>query len=48
MLLGYRTAPLFQEPAQRRDARLRAWGVAATAALVVLRGTGIYGEPIER
>jgi hypothetical protein len=48
MLLGYRTAPLFQEPAQRRDARLRAWGVAATAAFVVLRGTGIYGEPIER
>ena len=45
MLLGYGTAPLFQEPAQRRDARLLAWGVAATAAFVVLRGTGVYGEP---
>jgi uncharacterized membrane protein len=45
MLLGYGTAPLFQEPAQRRDARLLAWGVAATAAFVVLRGAGVYGEP---
>jgi len=45
MLLGYGTAPLFQEPAQRRDARLLALGVAATAAFAVLRGTGIYGEP---
>ena len=45
MLLGYGTAPLFQEPAQRRDARLLAWGVAATAAFVVLRWTGTYGEP---
>jgi uncharacterized membrane protein len=45
MLLGYGTGPLFQEAAQRRDARLLAWGVAATAAFVVLRGTGIYGEP---
>jgi uncharacterized membrane protein len=45
MLLGYGTAPLFQEPAQRRDARLFAWGVAVTAAFVVLRGTGVYGEP---
>jgi uncharacterized membrane protein len=45
MLVGYGTAPLFQEPAQRRDARLLAWGVAATAAFVVLRGTGVYGDP---
>ena len=45
MLLGYGTAPLFKEPAQRRDGRLLAWGVAATAAFVVLRGTGVYGEP---
>ena len=45
MLLGYGTAPLFQEPAQRRDARLLAWGVAATAAFVVLRGIGVYGDP---
>lgn len=45
MLLGYGTAPLFQEPAQRRDARLLAWGLAVTAAFLVLRGTGVYGEP---
>jgi uncharacterized membrane protein len=45
MLLGFGTARIFHEPAQRRDARLLAWGAAATAAFVVLRGTGIYGEP---
>ena len=45
MLLGYGTAPLFQAPAQRRDARLLAWGVVATAIFVVLRGIGVYGEP---
>jgi uncharacterized membrane protein len=45
MLLGYGTAPLFQRPAQRRDARLLAWGVAATTAFVVLRGSGVYGDP---
>ena len=32
MLLGHGTAPLFHQPAQRRDARLIAWGVTATAA----------------
>jgi uncharacterized membrane protein len=45
MLVGYGTAPLFREPARRRDARLLGWGVAATAAFVVLRGTGVYGDP---
>ena len=45
MLLGFGTAPLFQEPAQRRDARLLVWGVAATTAFVVLRVTGVYGDP---
>ena len=45
MLLGYGTASVFQEPAQRRDAQLLAWGMAATAAFVVLRGTGVYGDP---
>ena len=29
----------------KRDARLLAWGFAATAAFVVLRGIGVYGEP---
>ena len=45
MLLGFGTAPLFQGPARRRDARLLACGVAATAAFVVLRASGVYGEP---
>jgi uncharacterized membrane protein len=45
ILLGFGTAPLFQEPSRRRDARLLAWGVGATTAFVVFRGVGIYGEP---
>ena len=45
MLLGFGTAPLFHGPARKRDARLLACGVAATAAFVVLRATGVYGEP---
>jgi uncharacterized membrane protein len=45
MLLGYGAAPLLQEPAPRRDARLLAWGAAVTTAFVVLRGIGVYGEP---
>jgi len=45
MLLGYGSAILFTAPAQRRDARLLAWGFAATVAFVVLRGIGVYGEP---
>lgn len=45
MLAGYGTARLFQELAERRDARLLAWGLAATAAFVVLRGAGVYGDP---
>ena len=45
MLLGYGTASLFHEPAPRRSARLLAWGLAATAAFVALRGAGIYGDP---
>jgi uncharacterized membrane protein len=45
MLLGYGTAPLFREPARKRDARLLACGVAATAVFVVLRGASVYGDP---
>jgi uncharacterized membrane protein len=44
MLLAFGTAPLFQGPARRRDARLLVCGVAATAAFVVLRAAGVYGE----
>ena len=45
MLVGYWTARLFQEPVERRNAWLLAGGPAATAAFVVIRGAGIYGDP---
>jgi uncharacterized membrane protein len=45
MLLGYGTAPLFQETPHKRDARLVAWGTAAAAAFVALRLSGLYGDP---
>ena len=45
MLLGYGTARLFQESPEKRDARLIAWGMAATAAFVALRLAGLYGDP---
>lgn len=45
MLLGYGTAGVFQDPPERRDGRLLAWGIAATAAFLALRGAGVYGDP---
>jgi uncharacterized membrane protein len=45
MLVGYGTAPVFQQSPQKREARLLAWGAAATMAFVVIRGIGVYGEP---
>jgi uncharacterized membrane protein len=45
MLLGYGTAPLFQQPAARRNARLIAFGVTTTVTFVVLRAIGIHGDP---
>jgi uncharacterized membrane protein len=45
MLVGYGTAALFQQPAERRDARLFACGVAGVAAFVGLRTIGLYGDP---
>jgi uncharacterized membrane protein len=45
MLLGYGTAPLFREPPERRNAQLFAYGLAGTAAFVVLRVVGVYGDP---
>ena len=45
MLAGFGTAGLFQDPPERRDARLLVWGAAATAAFVVLRVAGVYGDP---
>jgi len=45
MLVGYGTAPIFQQPPQRRDARLFTWGAVMTTAFVVVRGIAVYGEP---
>lgn len=45
MLLGYGTASLFTEPPRKRDAQFLAWGAIATATFVLLRTTGVYGEP---
>ena len=45
MLVGYGTARVFQEPAARRDARLLAWGAAATATFIVMRALDVYGDP---
>jgi uncharacterized membrane protein len=45
MLLGYGTASVFQHTPKVREARLLAWGTAATVAFVVFRGIGVYGEP---
>ena len=45
MLLGYGTAGVFQEPEAGRKRWLLACGLSATAAFVVLRGSGVYGDP---
>jgi uncharacterized membrane protein len=45
MLLGYGTAPLFQQQPAGRDRGLLVWGLAGTAAFVMIRGIGMYGEP---
>jgi uncharacterized membrane protein len=45
MLLGFGAAPLFQQPPERRNVRLFAVGLGATAAFVVLRAIDIYGDP---
>jgi uncharacterized membrane protein len=45
MLLGYGTAPIFQQAPHKRDAILLAWGAAATVAFVLIRAIDIYGEP---
>lgn len=45
ILLGYGTAGVFEEPPERRDARLLTWGVVATTAFVAVRAVGVYGDP---
>ena len=45
MLLGYGAAGVFQKPPETRNKQLIVWGVATTVVFVVLRASGIYGDP---
>jgi uncharacterized membrane protein len=45
MLLGFGTAGVFEAPPPRRRLLLLASGVAATAAFVLIRASGVYGDP---
>ncbi|BCS31224.1 hypothetical protein TBR22_A04240 [Luteitalea sp. TBR-22] len=45
MLLGFGSSGVFDDVAARRDRRLLAWGAAATLAFLVIRATGVYGDP---
>ncbi len=45
MLLGFGAAPVFQQAPAVRDRRLLVAGVTAVIAFVLLRGSGLYGDP---
>lgn len=45
MLVGFGTSAVFERPVEKRRAALLRAGVALTAAFVVLRGIGVYGDP---
>jgi uncharacterized membrane protein len=45
MLLGFGTAGVFEAPPDRRRRLLLASGLAAAAAFVLLRASGVYGDP---
>jgi uncharacterized membrane protein len=45
MLTGFGAAPLFERPEAARRAVLLRTGLAMTAAFVVLRAMGVYGDP---
>ena len=45
MLLGFGTAGIFELPPERRKRLLITTGVAAAAAFVVIRASGVYGDP---
>jgi uncharacterized membrane protein len=45
MLLGFGVAGVFQRPPGTRDRQLLTWGMAATAAFLVLRAADLYGDP---
>jgi uncharacterized membrane protein len=44
MLLGFGTSMLFQRPVALRNKALLLWGIALTAAFVVLRALDVYGD----
>ena len=45
MLFGFGVARLFERDEAARRSSLLKWGIALTAAFVVLRAIGIYGDP---
>jgi uncharacterized membrane protein len=45
MLFGFGLSSVFQRSPERRDRQLLLWGITATAAFIVLRGVGVYGDP---
>jgi uncharacterized membrane protein len=45
MLLGFGSATIWTDTPERRNARLLAGGLLATAAFLGLRAAGIYGDP---
>ena len=45
MLLGFGTAGVFELPPERRKRLLLLSGVAATVAFVLIRASGVYGDP---
>lgn len=48
MAAGYALGPIFTRPAAERTRSLALLGVAAVALFVVLRLTGVYGDPVAR
>lgn len=47
ILLGFGAAALFENTAERRNALLLKTGIALTVAFVLLRASGLYGDPKE-
>jgi uncharacterized membrane protein len=45
LLLGFGTAGVFEAPPERRRLLLLASGIAATVAFVLIRASGVYGDP---
>ena len=45
MLLGFGAARLFEAPVEKRDVQLLALGSLAAAVFVLLRASGVYGDP---